>query len=343
MGRPLNKKYFGNRNIGTTGTTSDDYGVGGEGLLSVATGTGGSGYSQGTTLVVAGPNIPGGATATVSVTISARVANGTGGAITGYTVSDRGSGYTSAPTVTVTKPASVTIAATGSNTGTTLTMASTAGIYAGMTVTGSSGLGTGTAANTVVVGSVDSDTQVTVLTAHDGAVSGSLTFADVGSTASPGARALTTDSGNVGSATNQENAISITAFVPLESSNGWVSGYSGSSAVVGDIVRQSGNGKFIVKTAQGIGRVKLVGYLGSNVTPAAGEATITATDSDGGVYYVTKISDRRCNIIGYTGSQFDTSATGKNVAWTFNGTSGTKVDDNQPYLAAGVNVKINNA
>ena len=31
MGRPLNKKYFGNRNIGSTSTTTDD-GIGGEGL-----------------------------------------------------------------------------------------------------------------------------------------------------------------------------------------------------------------------------------------------------------------------------------------------------------------------
>ena len=30
MGRPLNKKYFGNRNIGTTGTTDNN--IGGEGV-----------------------------------------------------------------------------------------------------------------------------------------------------------------------------------------------------------------------------------------------------------------------------------------------------------------------
>jgi len=156
---------------------------------------------------------------------------------------------------------------------------------------------------------------------------------------------LTTDSGSIGSSTYQENAIQLTAYIPTSSQAGWISGYSGSSAVVGDIVRQTGNGKFIARTAQGVGRVKLVGYVGSNVVPAAGEAVITATDYNGGTYYVTKISDRRCNIIGYTGSGFTTGATGINVAWTFNGTSGTKVDDNQPYLTNGVNanVKINNA
>ena len=151
-----------------------------------------------------------------------------------------------------------------------------------------------------------------------------------------------------GSSTYQENAIAITAFVPLVDTGGWVSGYSGSSAVPADIIRQSGNGKFIVRTAEGVGRVKLVGYLGSNVTPAAGEATITATDYNGGIYYVTRISDRRCNIIGYTGSGFTTGATGINVPWTFNGTSGDKIDTTQPYLNDGTdgdiaNVKIGNA
>ena len=169
---------------------------------------------------------------------------------------------------------------------------------------------------------------------------GSLTFSQSVTATSV---ALTTDSGNVGSSTNQENAIQLTAFIPLETQAGWVSGYSGSSAVAGDIVRQSGNGKFIARTAQGVGRVKLVGYLGSNVSPTAGEAIITASDYDGGLYYVTKISDRRCNIVGYTGSGFTTGETGINVPWTFNGTSGTKVDSNQPYLEDGVNVKINNA
>ena len=31
MGRPLNKKYFGNRNVGSTSTTADDN-IGGEGI-----------------------------------------------------------------------------------------------------------------------------------------------------------------------------------------------------------------------------------------------------------------------------------------------------------------------
>ena len=150
---------------------------------------------------------------------------------------------------------------------------------------------------------------------------------------------LTTDSGSVGSGTNQENAIQITAWVPATGTAGNISG-NGTSAVVGDIVRQTGNGKYIVRTAQGVGRVKLVAG-----TPAVGEATIIATDSAGGNYYVTKISDRRCNIVkgNQSGTQFTTGTDGINVSWTFNGTSGDKVLAEQPYLTANVNVKIANA
>ena len=39
MGRPLNKKYFGNRNIGSASTTADN-GIGGQAVASIAvTGT----------------------------------------------------------------------------------------------------------------------------------------------------------------------------------------------------------------------------------------------------------------------------------------------------------------
>ena len=41
MGRPLNKKYFGNRNIGTTSTA--DTNIGGEGVESYGTIVAGSG------------------------------------------------------------------------------------------------------------------------------------------------------------------------------------------------------------------------------------------------------------------------------------------------------------
>ena len=314
MGRPLNKKYFGNRNIGSASTTADD-GIGGLRVATIATGTAGSGYSQGTTATIAAPGLSGagGVTATTTVTISARIANGTGGAFTGYTVSEKGSGYLAAPAVTIVKPANVVIAATGSNLGTTLTMADTTGIYAGMTVTGSTGLGTGSAANTVVVASVDSLTQVTVLTAHDGAVSATLTFSDVGSTAAAGTVTMETDGTTPYAAGSNENAIKIYAYIPVASTQGYISGTGGSSAVLSDIVSQTGRTKYHVKNAQGQGIVQLKTSAAAN---AAGEATITATDYASCTYYVKKISAHRATLVRYGSGSFE-FATDQSVPWSF--------------------------
>ena len=95
MGRPLNKKLFGNRNTGSSSTTADN-GIGGEGVASVTIGGSWAGFAAGTTTVTfSAPQLPGGVTATGTAVI-----NG-GGAVTGVTITEAGSGYTSAPTVTI--------------------------------------------------------------------------------------------------------------------------------------------------------------------------------------------------------------------------------------------------
>lgn len=272
MGRPIQKKYFGNP-------------VGGESLASVALGTAGSDYSQGLTATVSAPQIAGGTTATVSVAV-----NPATGAITGYTVTNGGSGYTSAPTVTLVPATTVTRAATGTSGQSTLTLASTTGLYVGMQVTGSTGLGTGNAANSVIISSIDSATQVTVATANDGAVSGTLTFTDIGTSGVPGTRTLTS---------TNPNAIKISAFV-----------VGGSSAVNGDIVKQEASRRYLVTTAQGTSQCSLVA-----AAPAAGQMTIIATDSGGKTYYVTKLTAHKALVtqFGAAGHEF---ASGTSVPWS---------------------------
>jgi hypothetical protein len=94
MGRPLNKKYFGNRNTGSTSVTTDD-GIGGSGIASVTIAGSWSGFTQATsTVTFSAPQLPGGVTATGTVTITA-------GAPTLVTITEKGSGYTSLPTVTI--------------------------------------------------------------------------------------------------------------------------------------------------------------------------------------------------------------------------------------------------
>ena len=85
MGRPLNKKHFGNTN--TTG-------LGGESVASVTVTGAGTGYTTGEAVTFSAPDIEGGVQATGTV-----VDDGAGG-VQSVTITNAGSGYTSAPTVT---------------------------------------------------------------------------------------------------------------------------------------------------------------------------------------------------------------------------------------------------
>lgn len=86
MGRPLNKKYFGNTNTPQ---------IGGEGVASVTIAGEFSGFTLATTTVTfSAPQLPTGVTATGTATIDA-------GAVTAIVMTNAGSGYTSAPTVTI--------------------------------------------------------------------------------------------------------------------------------------------------------------------------------------------------------------------------------------------------
>ena len=100
MGRPINKKFFGNTNSPyDDGQTGGATGVGGEGISTVAIVTTGSGYSTSTSVTwVAGtPGIPGGIVASGTVTVSGA------GVPTAYNVLTAGSGYiTTATSLTFT-------------------------------------------------------------------------------------------------------------------------------------------------------------------------------------------------------------------------------------------------
>jgi len=218
MARSLNKKYFGNRNVGTAATT--DNGIGGEGVARVTIGGSWSGFTAGTTTVTfSAPQLPTGVTATGTAVL-------TGDAVTSVTITNKGSGYTTAPSVTIVD---------------------------------------------TDIGAETTGTAVAV---------------------------LTTDSGPVGSSTNQENAILVSANT------------TGAGAKLGDIVRQVGARRFKVRTADGVANCTLKG----SAVSGQGQMTITATDSDGGTYFVTKISAHRITVTQGTGTQF---ASDTSVQWSF--------------------------
>lgn len=110
MGRPLNKKYFGN--------TNED-GVGGEGVASVAIASPITGTFDGTvTVTFSAPQIAGGTTATGTVTTDVN------DDIVAIVVTDPGSGYTSLPSITISSDTDNPTYTSG-NAGITITLTTT--------------------------------------------------------------------------------------------------------------------------------------------------------------------------------------------------------------------------
>lgn len=298
MGRPIKEKFFGNTNspysnqaIG--GTT----GLGGEGMDStiIVTSTG-TGYSQGSVALFSAAQLPGGVRATGSLTIGTPT---TQGRITAVTLNNPGSGYTSTATITITTASGVTKTASGTSTETTLHLNNVTGIFVGMTVTGSTGLG---ASNAPFVTAIDSVTNsVTVSAANDGAIAAaSLTFADYGSGFAAVVPALTT---------SQQNAIRGEAYLLAKD--------GGVSAKLYDIKKQEASKRYLVNTADGRGQCKLV----TTSTLAAGEMNIEATDVNGSKYYVRKLTARRAVLVQTTASGSFAFADGSAAGWTFNSAS----------------------
>jgi len=128
-----------------------------------------------------------------------------------------------------------------------------------------------------------------------------------GATGAAATAVLTTDTGAVGSSTNQENAIVIRANTIDE------------GALVGDIIRQVSGRRYKIKTADGIANCKLV----ADATPAVNEAYLVATAANGSTYYVTKLTAHKATLQYKTGTQiFDN---GESAPWTFNSTANGRV------------------
>ena len=325
MGRPLNKKYFGNRNIGSTSVTTDD-GIGGQGVDSVT--LGGTNNSTGFTagdadIAFAAPTLPGGVTATGDLVLYADGALLEG--VTTFTAAGTGIDGLGGAAETVTG-----VAATGNTAGTgavvTLVKANTNGVtdYSDITViVTSEGSGYATGETITIPGDTfaggatpANDLTLTVATFVTNGTIASVTITEGGSgyesaptvTLSNGTKGtltttavLTTDSGAPGSATNQENAIIAYAYV------------TGGSNKVGDIVKQVSSRRYKVKTADGTMVCTLVT---DGVADAAGEMTITATDSSSKTYYVKKLTAHKALLVpfGTAGHEFSANTS---VQWTF--------------------------
>jgi hypothetical protein len=324
MGRPLNKKYFGNRNIGTTGTADDK--IGGEGIASIALGAANnsSGYTAGTSQIsIATPTLPGGVRAVGSLVVGPAgalltIAAGTSGTnVTTFTGSGTFAGV-AGTTYTATQKAT-----SGSGSGATFTVTVSSGTsYASNTTITCTSKGTGYAVSDTVtlagnlLGGANTTNDIVITLGGAVAAAGTITgitITEKGSgyttvptvTLSTGTQGTLTvtavrtlDTGNVGSTTNQENAIIMTAFL------------TGGSATTVDIIKQVSTNRFKVTDGTRTGIVKLK----SSVATAAGEGSIKFTDNAGtpGTYFATKITGRKATVTRGTGTAF---ATGAQVKW----------------------------
>jgi len=292
MGRPIKKKFFGNLNVPNHGSVSQGSGVGGEAVARVSfSNTGTARYSTGTTITLSAPNITGGVRATATPTFNAS------GQFTGAVVTNGGSGYTTATTVTITTATGV---ASTVNSGTTATYAinvsDASGIKLGMLIYGAS---TGVAGRVVnVTGNV-----VTSDTLNNGTWSNAsnLKFYDTG------AGGAATGVLAVG---QRLDAIQIISYIS-----------TGSSSVTGgDIIKQESSHRYLVQNSQGVGQCMLTTGV---LTP--GKMHIIATDANGSTYYVMKLTAHKVRLKQRTMSTAYLIADGAQTGWNIGVPSGTIV------------------
>jgi hypothetical protein len=335
MGRPLNDRFFGNRNVGSLSTTTDN-GIGGEGLAAYTLGALGSVLvnSSGTnvqpTLVIPAPTLPGGvpATATVvweveSVTVTSTGTNYTDTLPTAVTFTGLAGGVVG--TLTAVGPGgnkgavTINFSGGGANRGSFTTIPRAAATYEVCSAINVSGGGDNAQAN--IKFRVKS-----ITTVEKGSGYASVPTLSWANTTAQGTMpaaptvALTTDSGlqnpSQNPSTYQANAIVIHANT------------TDAGTKIGDIQKQVGSRRYSVKTADGLGRVKLV----ASGSPAVGEAYIVATDSTSHTYYVTKLTARRATLVpfGSAGHEFPLVADGKggtepvSAGWVFSGATVNK-------------------
>jgi len=293
MGRPIKQKYFLRGGV----TPSDSSFIEGWYGLSGTVSAAGTRYPVGTTVT-----IPRGQLGAESVTATANLTiNPATGAISGITMTNYGSGYNSTVTnYTLNQPASKTVVAIMTNTSYTLTgITSVTGIAVGMRADANFGMQANAFVTTVGTNSVTLSQTMTSSTTT------SVTFSSQGANATLYFSGVTpADAGTI-------------------AATAWITGDS--QARTAAIVRQEASHRYLVEAKTNgslfLGQCKLI----STSTYAAGQMTITALDTNGSSYFVTKLTARKARIVQYVKSGSFVFASGAVVGWNLTAASATAV------------------
>ena len=305
MGRPINKKFFGNTNPSNYNDIAHGVtGVGGEGIVSVDFSANRGSFLVPPTITMPTPSIADGVTAVLApIYINVEhVATGAGKA--GLQVGDV---YTYAGTGGAQWQV-YNIA--GSNAIFTLTNAGSGillnaipgGNTQGVNATRVSGTGTTSTFLLDIYWHISTGGGI-VPTTNQGSgylKTESLTITGTGAPS---------DTINY---TNRQNAIAFTSYIS-----------TGSQARSnGDIIKQEASRRYLVQNSDGIGQCRLI----TTSTLTAGTMNIIATDYNGSTYYVNKLTAHKAHLVRKTsaGAGF---LVANNVAtgWTLNGATGTVV------------------
>lgn len=295
MGRPIKRRYLGT----TVGGGSL---AGGEGISSINITAKGNNYSQGATITVATSPIGGTrATGTVTPYTPQQFSNLS---ITSTAVTEAGTGYLTAPAVTLVKPANVTVSSTafsGNLAGNILTVSTTTGLFVGMHQN------QGNLAPTAHILAIFTNNSNIIMSRGVSSTYSNQTF-QFGDTGSGATFTTTLVAAVTTGNTIQANAWTTTSTI-------------GQTA---DIVAQKGSRRYRVTNSTETDVVRLIKSteVGAANTaggpPSAGLMTITATDSASGTYWVTKIDSRTCTLTpggNAPGAQFTANA---QAIWSMN-------------------------
>ena len=306
MGRPIKKRFI---NTGSSTNAS-----GGESVASLVA-HGGNNYSAGTTIAFPAPGQGGGSTATATITFVAPTAGLTGnGNIASVTLTSAGGGYLvrniqANVAFGFNKPANVVVDGFTQIAGNVFKFSSgvTSGIYAGMVA--NVFFTTLHLGNPTKVVSVNTTTgNITMSMANSAAITSPISFGDVGRL---GNVVATMDP-----AVTTANTIQANAFISVAS--------GGLGGRLSDITSVKGSRRYRVTNDQGTDTVRLiksteVAAANTGVGPhAAGLMTISATDSAGGTYFVTKLDGRTATVSPAGAAPGGEFAANAQVIWSMN-------------------------